>query len=91
VVYTVQNDPDARGDSDFELNFFLTFEMRQPRRERIITHGLEDQKEESFMGLKNRLEILDELQNIYGNDPEMMPQIQKMKVSVKQDILLLLH
>ena len=43
------------------------------------------------MGLKNRLEILDELQNLYGNDPEMMPQIQKMKASVKQDILLLLH
>ncbi len=42
--------------------------MIKVKRKRIMTHSTEDEKEEMFMGLKEELQILTELNDLYPDD-----------------------
>ncbi len=45
--------------------------MYKRRRTRVQTHSLEDQREELFMTLKTRLEVMAEMETVYKDDPTM--------------------
>jgi len=59
---------------------------RQRRRERILTHTSEDEKEDVFLGLKTQLEVLSDLDELYGDDPQIQRNIFAMKQKMKRDV-----
>ena len=60
--------------------------MSRRKRQRIVTHSTEDEKEDQFMGLKTELEILTDLHELYQDDPSMQRQLFDMKQKLKTDI-----
>jgi hypothetical protein len=67
--------------------FFSPFvNMSRRKRQRLVTHSTEDEKEDQFMGLKTELEILTDLHELYQDDPSMQRQLFDMKQKLKTDI-----
>lgn len=60
--------------------------MHKSRRERVMTHASEDEKEDKFLGLKTELEVLSDLNEIFADDPQMQRRLFLMKTKLKKDI-----